>query len=143
MVVIDASVWVAADSGDESARDPCSAFLARVLERGTTVHQPTLTLVEVTAAVARRTRDESLAREAGLTVLAMPGLVLHDLDAGGAVDAAAVAASTFMRGADAVYLACALATRSTLVTLDQEQLDRAPAGVTVTSPAAWPAGEEA
>jgi predicted nucleic acid-binding protein len=76
-------------------------------------------------------------------MLAMPGLVLHDLDAGGAVDAAAVASSTFIRGADAVYLACALATRSTLVTLDLEQLDRAPAGVTVTSPAAWPAGKEA
>lgn len=79
MVVIDASVWVAVDSGDGSARDVCGAFLSRVLEHGAPIHQPTLTLVEVTAAVARRTHDESMAREAGLTLLAVLPPPLTDL----------------------------------------------------------------
>ena len=137
MVVIDASVWVTADSADDIVRDACAAFLSSVLGQGLAIHQPTLTLVEVTAAVGRRTRDEVLAREASTLVASTPGLVLHDLDMAAAVDAAAVATRTFLRGADAVYAACALRTGSTLVTLDRELLDRPPAGIDVTTPTAW------
>jgi len=44
VVVIDASVWVAVDSGDGSRVTWCGAFLSRVLEHGAPIHQPTLTL---------------------------------------------------------------------------------------------------
>lgn len=136
MVVIDASVWVAADS-DETGRAVSEAFLSALLASGATIHQPTLTLVELTAAVARRTRDEALGREAGGVVMAVPGLVLHDLDVTAAADASIVAAGALMRGADAVYGACALATGSILVTLDQDQLERSPSGLRVMTPEGW------
>lgn len=137
MVTIDASVLVAADTADESAHDDCAAFLRALILDGIVVHQPSLSLVEVIAAVARRTRDTALARDAGSALLGMPGVVFHDLDLDGASKAAALAGSSFLRGADAIYACVAATTGSALVTLDEELLARAPAGIVVTTPARW------
>jgi predicted nucleic acid-binding protein len=137
VVTIDASVLVAADTADESAHDDCAAFLRALIQDGIAVHQPSLSVVEITAAVARRTRDTALARDAGSALLGMPGVVFHDLSLDQASKAAALAVSWFLRGADAIYASIAAATGSTLVTLDDELLARAPAGVVVTTPARW------
>jgi predicted nucleic acid-binding protein len=141
-VTIDASVWVAAGAGDEAAHTECRDFLRAVLSAGVEIHLPSLSLVEVTAAVARRTRDPVLAREAGLALLGAPGVVFHGLDLGSASSAAAIAGRTFLRGADAIYAATALAAGSTLVTLDEQLAARASGAVAVTTPARWRAGRQ-
>ena len=92
------------------------------------------------AAIARRSGDADAARQAGSTLLALPGLVLHPLDVDGAADAAAIAVAARLGGADATYVAIALRTGSTLVTLDGELLERAAALVPVATPEAWLAG---
>lgn len=115
----------------------CAAFLGAVISDGTAVHQPTLSLVEVTAAVVRRTRDASLAQEAADTIRAIPGLTLHDLDPVQATRASAIAGEALMRGADAVYVAVASSVGATLVTLDDEQLERSPRHVDVVTPRTW------
>ena len=89
MITIDASVLVAAASPDDPAGPDAAAFIEAALTEGLAVHQPTLTLVEVSAAVARRTGDEGLAMEAGAALLSMPGLVLHPLDLEASADASA------------------------------------------------------
>ena len=76
MVRIDASVWVAADTADEAAWEESRAFFERILSGGVPVHQSTLTLVELSAAVARRTGSGAHAREAGTRLLRFPGLVV-------------------------------------------------------------------
>ena len=139
MVTIDASVLVAADSADEEARELARAFLERVLESGSAVHQPTLAIVEVTAAIARRTGDAAHARAAGVHVLDMPGLVLHDLDPPTALVAAGLASDLRLRAADAVYAATALVHGTTLVTLDAELATRAAGVIGTCAPGEWPA----
>lgn len=137
MITIDASVWVAADTSDEAARDVSRALLRAVLEARLAVHQPALSLVEVTAAVARRTQDANLAREAGQRILEMPFLVVHPLDLDSASEAAALAGHVRLRAADAVYAATALRHGTQLVTLDQELRERSALVVDALTPAEW------
>jgi len=137
VVTIDASVWVAADAADESARDVSRALLRAVLEARLTVHQPALSIVEVSAAVARRTHDVALAREAGRRVLEMPSLVVHALDLDSAAEAAALAGHVRLRAADAIYAATALRHGTQLVTLDMELRERSSSVVAAFTPAEW------
>ncbi len=137
MVTVDASVLVAAGARDDPFGPASLAFLEAVVRAGHPIHQPTLTLVEVSAAIARRTGDAALAREAGFRLLAMPGLVLHPLDLELAADAAAIAGRTRLRGADAIYAAVALRHGVALVTVDDELLSRTPPGIVALSPSDW------
>jgi predicted nucleic acid-binding protein len=140
VITIDASVFVAAVDADEPTRQMARRLLSAVTASEAPIHQPTLTLVEVTAALARRSADTSVAMQAGAALVAMPGLVLHHLDLDAATDAAAVAVAARLRGADATYVAIAVRTGSTLVTLDVELLERAATLVPVATPEAWLAG---
>lgn len=137
MVTIDASVWVASDVDDEPAWKDARAFLERVLKEELEVHQPTLTLVEVCAAIARRSGDVDLARRAGTRLIRFPSLVVHALHLELAGLSAALAAEARLRGADAVYAATARAHRTTLVTLDRELRDRARSVVPTATPEEW------
>ncbi len=137
MVTIDASVWVAADAADEAARDVSRAFLRAVLDGGLAVHQPAISIVEVAAAVARRTGDPDLARQAGQRVLEMPSLVVHPLDLDSASEAAALAGHVRLRAADAIYAATASRHGTRLVTLDMELRERAAIVVDALTPTEW------
>lgn len=137
MITIDASVLVAAGAPDDPARADAAAFIAAALTDGLAIHQPTLTLVEVGAAIARRTGDSGLASEAGATLVSMPGLVLHPLDLEAAADSAAIAARLRLRGADAIYVATAARSAATLITLDDELLTRTSALVDAVTPTEW------
>ena len=137
MVTIDASVFVAADVADEQGHGAAQAFLAGVLAAGQEVHEPALAVVEVAAAVARRTGDGAHARAVGANLLQLPGVVVHDLDADSAAAAAGLASELRVRAADAVYAATALATGSMLVTLDKELASRCAGVVRVVTPTEW------
>lgn len=137
MVTIDASVFISAGSVGDAASDESITFLRAVLGAGLTVHQPTLTLVEVTASLARRSGNISLAREAGLRLLQMPGLQMHPLDLEAAAEASGLAGRARLRGADAIYAATALRHGTTLVTLDHELLSRVGTLVPIVTPAEW------
>jgi predicted nucleic acid-binding protein len=137
MITIDASVLVAAAFPDDPAGQDAAACIEAALTEGLVVHQPTLTLVEVSAAVARRTGDERLAMEAGAALLSIPGLVLHPLDLEASADASAIAARLHLRAADAVYAATAARHATVLVTLDDELFARSGSVVDVVTPAGW------
>ena len=137
MITIDASVLVAAASPDDPAGPDAAAFIGAALTDGLAIHQPTLTLVEVSAAVARRTGDEGLAMEAGAALLSMPGLVLHPLDLEASADASALAGRLHLRAADSVYAATAARQATTLVTLDSDLLARSGSVVDAVTPAGW------
>lgn len=137
MITIDASVLVAAASASDPARSEAAAFLAAAVRGADPIHQPTLSLVEVVAAIARRTGDEGLAQEAGSALVVMPGVLVQPLDLDASAEAAALAAHLGLRGADAVYVATALRHGTTLVTLDDEMLHRASIVIDVTTPSGW------
>ncbi len=137
MITIDASVLVAAGTPDDTASADATAFLAAAIAADLPAHQPTLTLVEVAAAIARRTGDADLALKAGQALLEMPGLVLHALDIDASADAAALAGRLHLRAADAVYAATALRHEATLVTLDDELRTRSRPAIDAVSPTEW------
>ena len=137
MVTIDASVFVAADAGDEAGHPIAAAFLDRVLRSGEAVDQPTLSIVEVTAAVTRRTGSAAHGRAVGAALLGLPGAVFHDLDERVAVLASGLASDLSLRGADAVYAATALLAGTALVTFDTELAIRAAAAIRVYTPDEW------
>ncbi len=137
MVTIDASVFVAADADDEAGHPVARALLERVVASGEAVHQPTLSVVEVTAAVARRTGDAAHARAVGGAMFAFPGAVFHDLDERAAAVASALASDLSLRGADAVYAATALLANTALVTFDTELATRSSAVILASTPQEW------
>lgn len=75
-----------------------------------------------------------LGLEAAAAMLATPGLVLGPLDLGVAGEAVELAAATFLKSADAVYLATARRAGVPLVSLDVAHLARAGGVVPVMRP---------
>lgn len=137
---VDASVWVAADLPQEAAHQDARTVIEQLIRTGEPIHQPTITLVEVGAAVFRRLHDERFAMEAIGALLQVPGITFHPLDVAASLDATALAMQGSLRGADAIYLATAVRTGGRLITLDAELRSRAPAGMEVLTPAEWVAG---
>lgn len=137
LVTVDASIWVGAEHDDEPRRTSARSVIAALVRAGATFVQPTLTLTEVAGASARRGSDPRSAVRAAALIARLPNVELRPLDADGALDAAALAAGYRLRGADAIYLTTAAVAGSTLLTLDQELLERAPPDVRVMTPEDW------
>ncbi len=141
MVTIDASVLVAAAVPDEVEHESARRVLHEVIESGTQINLPTLAIVEVTAAIARRTGDAELAMAAGRRVLEMPGLMLHELDIDAMAVAARLASDLRLRADDAVHVAVARSSGA-LINLDGELRDRTASLVAAPSPTEWLASQE-
>lgn len=133
-VTIDASVFVSAFTPSEKAHLPCKALLREVRQLSTPIVLPTLAIVEIAAAIGRGQGKPDLGYAFALEVSHFPELVLVNLDASLAQEAAEIAARYRLRGSDAVYIAVARRFGATLVTLDAEQRERAAAIV----PVHWP-----
>ena len=137
MLTVDASVFVSSLRLTESHSAESNRFLERLRRDRAALVCPTLALTETVAAIARPTRDTQAALQAGLTLDGLTNLRLVSLDADLARQAAKLAATHYLRGADAVYLAVAQHNGSTLITWDTEMLQRGPAVLSTLSPTDW------
>jgi predicted nucleic acid-binding protein len=90
------------------------------------VFNPILLLVEVAAAVARRLGDPERVLELSGALHDLPCQTLVPLDEVLLDRAIALAVTARLRGADAVYAAVAQRYGTTLVTLENQQLQRLP-----------------
>ncbi len=124
MYTVDASVHVSALNPAEADSADSRAFLAQVRQEHIPLFSPTLLLVEVAAAVARALGDDERAIKLMETLRGWPNQVLVPLDEALADQAATLAATARLRGADAVYAAVAQQYGTMLVTLDRQQLER-------------------
>jgi predicted nucleic acid-binding protein len=137
VATVDASVWVAAADSTDAFSEASRAFLAESARRGVQLIIPAFAIVEVACALARKHQDATVARQLVGMMLA-PDQVRHV-----PVDRQLLAASmllgtnAFLRGADALYAATAYLTGSTLVSWDNELVQRAGA----STPTAWLAVE--
>jgi len=132
--VVDASVWVSRLVVGDVNHTRCQAWLQKQTSDGGLLVAPSLALAEVAGAISRRTGQRALAHRAVEVLLALPVLRLVSVDASLARLAAQLAAEHALRGADAVCVATASQLGLPLVTLDGEQLDRAKAIISTTSP---------
>lgn len=126
---VDASVFVNAFNPREKGHAESLKLLASIQERGDPVIVPALIVPEIASAVARASDDSSGALQYALATAALPQLTIVSLTAAMARQAAELAATHRLRGADAVYLAVARRYGTTLVSRDDEQRTRG-AGVT-------------
>jgi len=122
---IDASVFVNAFNVREVGHATSRRLLETLHERSYPIVVPTLLLPEVAATIARGSDDADLATRFAMAIGRLPHLVLVTLDPALARQAAQLAATHGLRGADSVYAAVAHRFGSVLVTLDREQQTRA------------------
>ena len=121
---VDASVFLNAFNPSEAGHAESQRVLAWLQEHATPIIVPTLVLPEVAATIRRVRGDAALARDFASALSRLPNLVMVNLDAILAQQAADAAAQYRLRGSDAVYAAVALRFGTVLMTLDREQHDR-------------------
>jgi predicted nucleic acid-binding protein len=133
---IDASVFVAACRPSESGCAGGRELLRWVRQESVPLVEPAILPVEIAAALALA--GEAVARAAGFadSVISLPYLTLVGLDERLSRRAIGIATQHRLRGADALYVTVAAQYGAHLVTLDAEQLRRAPAAVRACKPEA-------
>lgn len=129
---MDASVFVNAFNPHEEGHAQSLSLLAAIQESGDPIIVPTLVLPEIGAAVARASGDSAGALQYLTATAALVTLV--PLTVAMARQAAELATSHRVRGADAVYLAVARRYGTTVVSRDEEQRARGSAVVTCQTP---------
>jgi predicted nucleic acid-binding protein len=138
MMVIDASVWVAAYMAIDVHYAVSKQFLRRAIAQGVQFAAPVLLPIEVAAAVTRGAGQPERAKRLVRMMLKLPALRLHPLDGALAVRSVRMAVAVQLRGADAVYAALAEALGVPLISWDNEHLTRASRRITVYTPLTVP-----
>ena len=134
MAVIDASVYVALINAKEKGHTSSWAWFEQTHKEQQTIAAPVILLAEVAAALSRGVGDLSLAHRVvgqlkrSRVIELVP--VTHTL----AEQAAVIAGDYRIRGCDAIYVALASQLEDCLITLDQQQLERAAAIVDIRKP---------
>lgn len=124
-VVVDASVWIAAQDQSDSFCHCSRDFFDHLLTSGVAVHVPAFARVEVACALARKLRKPSDAEQLALLLFEAVGAKEHPVNAALLAKAISLGTTRFLRGADALYSATAEVVACTLVSWDNEHLRRA------------------
>jgi predicted nucleic acid-binding protein len=133
VIVVDASVWLSYLIQVDANHAASYRWLSEVLLEGQAIVAPVLLLAEVGGAIARQTGNPALGQKTIDRLLSIPNLRLVSVDHSLGIQAARVAAAQRLRGADASYVAVAVALGVPLVSWDREQVERAGI-VTATMP---------
>jgi predicted nucleic acid-binding protein len=134
MYVIDASVYVADIRPSEPHHSEARAFLDHVRGGGEIAYAPIIVLAEVAGGISRGTGQPGLARRLIGLLRRVPNFVFVPVEETLGQQAAEIAAGRQIRGCDSVYVALAGQLGATLITLDGEQRQRAPASVIAQTP---------
>ena len=138
MFTIDVSVHINALNPNEIGSAESQAFLTKVYKQALLVYSPTLLWVEVAAALARVFDSSAQGIALAQVLRILPGHIWVPLDEELAGQAGVIAAEYRLRGADAVYAAVARRYQTTLVTIDQQQINRLRSFLSVCLPADAP-----
>jgi predicted nucleic acid-binding protein len=130
-VTVDASVWVSYISTYDANYARAQNWISLYLANGGSLVSPILLVVETASAIARVTQNLVAARHAISQLYSFPRIRLVPLGQALIDDAADVAVSFGLRGADSFYVAVAQQLAIPLITFDNEQLTR-PASVIAT-----------
>lgn len=134
LFTVDASVFVAACRPREPGHAASVGFMRALLAADAMLVEPVILPVEVGAALHRTGIEAESAREYSESLFEQPQLTLVTTDEHMARRSLALALQCRLRGADALYVAAAALYGARLVTLDDEQLARAPASLHACRP---------
>ncbi len=136
-LTLDANIWVGALDEHDPASKTCRACLLRAADKSARLFSPLLLPVEVAATIGRKTRNARQGRLAAEWVRGFNGHAWQPLSEECAETAERFAATFFLRGADAVYVAVAHLSDAVLLTYDTEVIERASKVVRVMTPDVW------
>jgi predicted nucleic acid-binding protein len=131
-VTIDASVWIAAADPTDGFHQDSRSFLRAVTAKQIKVTLPSYALVEVSCSLARRLRNSAKGRRLARGIMHPTMAQSFAIDDGLLNETEQTGTDLFLRAADALYAAVALISNSTLVSWDNEHINRA-GGLTPTS----------
>ena len=123
-LTLDSSVIVAALREQEEKHEVCKRLLERVKNGEFIALESYTVLVEVVAAIKRRTGSEHLAERVKSGLENIDSINFLDLISIRADDAADIAKETGVRGMDAIVIQAAKEFGSPLVSLDMEMTER-------------------
>ena len=140
---IDASVFISSARSLEAYHSTSVEFLKQLEREQPVIFCPSIILAECSAAIARRTGDPVAAQDLVVLVKDFVGMNLLQVSVPTAERAAQIAAAQRLRGADSIYVAVAEEADATLITWDNDMLQRGPAVVTTITPADWLQAQQA
>ena len=136
-MIIDASVWVARFLEVDRHHESAMSCITALLEREYRLVIPVLAWPEVAGAIARRTGAAEDGYAAVNIIRALRWIESIPMDNSLAQEAAKIASTRKLLGADAGYVALAATYREPLITLDTEMLERARSVAEVFTPEQW------
>lgn len=130
-LTIDSSVIVASLLEQEKDHLKALSLWKEVVTGNAVAIMPYTVLVEVVAAVRRRTGQKDLAQKVKKELLALDTVNFVIVDPDSASDASDIAIETGVRGMDAVVIQTAKEYNTTLVSLDAEMMEKSAAMVKI------------
>lgn len=124
-LTLDSSVFVAALRKEERAHDACLRLLEKVKNGNYIAIEPYTVLIEIVAAVKRRTGSSELASKIRTYLESMDNVVFLELVKNRADDCAKICEKLFVRGMDSIVIQTACENNAILVTLDREMEEQA------------------
>lgn len=134
MAVVDASVILSSILPDDPHHQASRDWISSLIQAGNHFTAPTLLLSEIAAPLGRAYGQPELARRIVQTLATASFAVLTPISTSLAIRAALIAAEYRIRGCDAVYVALAESIGEDLITLDEQQGQRAGAVVATRPP---------
>jgi predicted nucleic acid-binding protein len=134
MAVMDASVFVSMLNPHEPGYAASKAWFQQELLLGNKISAPAILMAEAAAALSRGVGNKVQAHQMIRQLKLSTSIQLHPVSLVLAEQAAVIAADYRIRGCDAVYVALAQQLGDTLVTWDNEQLQRGVAVILTTQP---------
>ena len=133
-VTIDSSVIVASLKKDEERHKICRRIMEKVKNGDFIAIESYIVLVEVVAAIKRRTGSAELAEKIRVALEVMDTIYFLELTKSRATEAVEIAEQIGVRGMDAIIVQAARENGTTLITLDREMAERAKDVVKVAEP---------
>ena len=138
MVVMDASIWVSQLRPQDANHNASRLWMDRYTAAGGLLVVPIFLLIEVAAAISRRTGEPTLAEKAIEDLNSIDAIQFVPLDSVLVQAAVNIATDLQLRAGDAIYVAVAQQLNLPLVSWDKEQLQRAGNILATYTPSTYP-----
>lgn len=125
LVTLDSSVFIAALREEEAAHSACIRLLEDVKDGKYLAIEPYTVLVEIVAAVKRRTGSSELAANIKQYLELLDGIFFLELTKSRADECAKICEKLAVRGMDSIVIQTALENDAVLITLDKEMENQA------------------
>jgi predicted nucleic acid-binding protein len=125
ILTLDSSIIIAALREQEEKHEQCLRLLEKIKNVEYIAVEPYTVLVEVVAAIKRRTGSEQLAEKIKKDLQGIGSIHFLELESDRANEASELAQKSGMRGMDAIVVQVAREFNATLISLDKEMTAKA------------------